>query len=213
MRVNDELRRTHPSFVRRFGLLTLGLFTTVSSVVPPYSQPFSFHTAQLSYLERAGALRDSTMNLLHPFAFTALRDDQDTFTLSEVRRQPDWTIFVEAMTKEMKAHEYNHHWIVIPSKTAKITPVQEVWSFKRKINPLVEVVKYKARLNAHGGQTQYGVHYWDTFAPVVQWFTIRILLIVSIIENLNKRSVDFVLAFPQADIKVDVYMRLPFGYQ
>ena len=86
-------------------------------------------------------------------------------------------------------------------------------SFKRKRNPIGKIIKYKARLNVHGGQIKQGVHYWDTFAPVVQWFTVRILLILSIIEQLNTRSIDFVLAFPQAEINVNVFMRLPFGFE
>ena len=36
---------------------------------------------------------------------------------------------------------------------------------------------------------------------------------LSLLENLHSRSINFVLAFPQAKIEVDVYMRLPFGYQ
>ena len=27
-------------------------------------------------------------------------------------------------------------------------------------------------MNAHWGQQEYGVNYWETFAPVVQWTTI-----------------------------------------
>ena len=88
-----------------------------------------------------------------------------------------------------------------------------VWLFKRKRNPMGKIIKYKSRLNVHGGQTKQGVQYWDTFVPVVQWFTVRILLLLSIIKQLNTRSIDFVLAFPQAEINVDVFMRLPFGFE
>ena len=92
-------------------------------------------------------------------------------------------------------------------------PVNAVWTFKRKRDPLGNITKHKARLNVHGGQTTQGVHYWDTYVPVVQWLTVRIVLILSLLENLNSRSIDFVLAFPQAKIEVDVYMRIPFGYK
>ena len=37
---------------------------------------------------------------------------------------------------------------------------------KRRITTQ-EVYKWKAHLNVHGGQQEHGVHYWDTYAPVV----------------------------------------------
>ena len=35
---------------------------------------------------------------------------------------------------------------------------------------------------------------------------------ISIIHDLETRSIDFVLAFPQADLDVDIYMELPYGF-
>ena len=32
------------------------------------------------------------------------------------------------------------------------------------------------------------------------------------IENLNTKSIEFVLAYPQADLDVDIYMELPQGF-
>ena len=43
--------------------------------------------------------------------------------------------------------------------------------------------------------------------------SVRILLILSIIFNLKSRSIDFVLAFPQADLEIPVYMFLPVGME
>ena len=30
-----------------------------------------------------------------------------------------------------------------------------------------EINKWKAWLNVHGGQQDYGMHYWETYTPVV----------------------------------------------
>ena len=84
-----------------------------------------------------------------------------------------------------------------------------VWSMKRKRNPLGQVIKCKARLCAHGGQTQEGIHYTNTFAPVVTWTTIRFLLILSLINGWHTRQIDFVMAYPQAKVSHDVYMLIP----
>ena len=40
-----------------------------------------------------------------------------------------------------------------------------------------EVYKWKARLNVHGGKQEHGVNYWETYAPVIGWTTIRLFLI------------------------------------
>jgi hypothetical protein len=57
----------------------------------------------------------------------------------------------------------------------------------------------------------WGQDYWETYAPVVTWASVRLLLIVAKIHGLSSKSIDFVLAFPQADLDVPVYMELPAG--
>ncbi len=76
-----------------------------------------------------------------------------------------------------------------------------------------EIVKHKARLNLHGGMQEYGVNYYETHAPVVTWFAIRIMIVFSILFNRAMRQIDFVMAFPQAPIEMDMYMELPKGIE
>ena len=59
----------------------------------------------------------------------------------------------------------------------------------------------------------WGTNYWETYAPVVNWVSVRLLLAVVKIHGLPSKSIDFVLAFPQADLKVPVYMELPLGFE
>jgi len=86
-------------------------------------------------------------------------------------------------------------------------------SFKRKRFPDGQLNKHKARLCAHGGQQQWGVNYWETYAPVVNWISVRFLLIVSELAGLETQALDFVLAFPQADLDVPVFMEIPPGIE
>jgi hypothetical protein len=76
---------------------------------------------------------------------------------------------------------------------------------KRRIDTR-KVYKHKARLNIHGGQQTHGVNYWETFSPVVNWFSIRLCM-----TDRYTRQIDFVLAFPQADVECDLFMELPRG--
>ena len=43
--------------------------------------------------------------------------------------------------------------------------------------------------------------------------TVRLLLALCNIHGLESKSIDFVLAFPQADLDVDIWMELPMGIE
>ncbi len=55
----------------------------------------------------------------------------------------------------------------------------------------------------------WGVDYWETYDPTVNWISIRFLLTIAEILKLETREIDFVLAFLQAKLDVPVYMELP----
>ena len=76
-----------------------------------------------------------------------------------------------------------------------------------------EVYKWKARLNIHGGQQEYGIHSTETYSPVVNWSSVRLITILSIINRWCTKQVDFVLAYPQAPLHYDTYMKLPPGVE
>ena len=80
---------------------------------------------------------------------------------------------------------------------------------KQKRNPIGEIVKWKARLCAGGHRSIEFVDYLDTYSPVVSWQTIRLIFTLAIVNNWHIKSIDFVVTFPQADVKTDIYMRPP----
>ena len=163
-----------------------------------------------------GALLDT-----HPLAMLvtwtrsliAKRSDPDTMTLTEAMKQLDREQFIEAMIKEVTAHTEKGHWEVVRKATVPWgnKPILAVWSMKRKRDPAGDIIKWKARLCAHGGMQIHGVNYWDTYSPVVSWSTVRLVLILALVLGWHTRSLDFVLAYPQADVKTDIFMRPPQG--
>jgi hypothetical protein len=90
--------------------------------------------------------------------------------------------------------------------------IMSIWSFKRKRYPDGMLNKHKARLCAHGGMQTWGTNYWETYAPFVNWASICLLLAVEKIHGLPSKSINFVLACPQADLEVPVYMEFPLGF-
>ena len=89
--------------------------------------------------------------------------------------------------------------------------ILDILSFKRKRFPDGRLLKHKTRPCAHGGMQKRGINYWETYAPVVNWIRVQTLLAITNIYKLGSRSIDFVLAFTQADFDVNVYKELPIG--
>ena len=93
----------------------------------------------------------------------------------------------------------------------QLLTILDIWLFKRNRFPDGKLLKHKARLCAHGGLKKWGINYWETYAPVVNWISVRTLLAITKIHKLRSRSIAFVIVFPQANLDVNVYMELPIG--
>ena len=119
------------------------------------------------------------------------------------------------MVKEIKDHEEGDHWELF--ERSKMPPgaktILSFWAFKRKRLPDSTIAKYKARLNTHGGMQRWGVDYWETYAPIVNLISVRLILAISVIHKLDTKSIDFVQAFPQANLERDVFMELQYGFE
>ena len=170
----------------------------------------------MNQIEKVNLNFDGTTNYSHPFAFASSLADNEAYSLKEMLKQPDVPSFVQAMKDEVHAHESNEHWELVPRSTiGDSKTILAIWSFKRKRFPDGSLNKHKARLCAHGGMQKWGVNYWETYAPVVNWISVRTLLAISIMQDLPTTAIDFVLAFPQATLSEHerIYMEIPYGFQ
>jgi hypothetical protein len=103
-------------------------------------------------------------------------------------------------------------WEVVSRELAdKILP--STWTYKVKRYPDGSVRKLKARFCARRDCQIEGVDFFDTYAPVVSWHTVRTLLVLSIVLGLHTKQVDYTLAFCQAPIDTDVYVEMPRGFK
>ena len=146
----------------------------------------------------------------------ANKSDPDTMYVDQALKAPDREQFLDAMKQEVNDHHANKHWSIIPRsglpEGTRVLP--SVWAMKRKRRIATrEVYKHKARLNLHGGMMEYGVNYWETYAPVVNWFSIRLFLVVALLFGWHARQVDFTLAYCQAEPECDMYMEIPRGFE
>ena len=119
-----------------------------------------------------------------------------------------------AMDDEMKSQKDNKTWIIVArtSVPAGKRVLQCKWVFKIKCDADGNPVRYKARLCAKGYQQRPGVDYFDTFAPVISYKTLRLLLTIAAVYDYEIKQIDVVTAFLNAPMNEEVYMELPDGY-
>ncbi len=158
-------------------------------------------------------LYDGTINCFSTVTQSSIASSK-TFTYKKAMSESDYHEFFKAMVKEVDDHESRNHWTVMqpcnmPSDTKTII---SIWSFKRKCYPDGTLNKHKARLCAHGRMQTWGQNYWETYAPVVNWASNCLILAIAKIHGLSLKSIDFVFAFPQADLEIPLFMELPIGF-
>lgn len=214
------LRRSPRLRSKKTGLVALVMGASVflagltNTVFPPVDGKEGLSTTQriAHRYHSVNSNVDGTINGVLGSIFATIADN-DCYTYSGMLKQPDRHKFIEAMIKETAVHEERGHWIRMlrSDMPAGAKTILSIWSFKRKRMPEGLISKYKARLCAHGGMQSWGVDYWETYAPVVNWMSVRFILTVAKIHDLDTKVIDFVLAFPQAKLDVDVFMEVPAG--
>ena len=134
----------------------------------------------------------------------------------EAMKEPDAGEFKKAMRGEMDAQVEGKvleltHLNDVP-KNAKLLPA--VWPMKRKRHiKTQEVYKWKARLNVDGSRMVHKRDYDQTYAPVASWNIIRLLLILVMVNSWHTNQIDCILAFTQATVDRNLYMKIPKGFE
>ena len=151
----------------------------------------------------------------HPMACKA-STDPDTMYMHEAMKEKDRKQFILAMKKEVEDQMANGNYTIVHIKDVPkgkiILPA--VWQMRRKRDIKTRLVKkYKARLNIDGSKMKQGLHYDLTYAPVASWNSIRLLLILVAVEGWHTQQIDYVLAFPQAPVEKEIYMKIPKGFE
>ena len=73
--------------------------------------------------------------------------------------------------------------------------------------------RYKARLVAKGYSQCPGFDFKETFAPTVRYSTIRIVLALAALEDLELHSVDISHAYLNGTLEEEIYMTQPEGFE
>lgn len=147
-------------------------------------------------IEQACGLYAGTFNPSPIFAFSSIASNNYVYTLLQITKQEDIQDFADAIFKEIDVHvkrKYFRMWIKdtfidkLYQERKILKTTQYIWSFKMKMKPDGSVEKHKEKIFTHGGMQIYGVDFWEIYAPVVNWVSVRILLTIDIGNKLPSR--------------------------
>lgn len=128
----------------------------------------------------------------------------------EAQKSSEAAKWKRAMEEEMEALRENNTWILV-DKPNNANILKNRWVYKMKPDP-TGPDKYKARLVVKGYQQRSGLDYTETFSPVVSFNAIRIMLSMIAAQNMYSQQFDVKTAFLYGNLKEDVYMTQPEGF-
>jgi hypothetical protein len=205
-RKNDQPSRVTRESINQQFLSTLRWDKFTHTCTNAHSTLGSFISEHRRYL-----CKSNLLDYLNPAIFSTMANKDDNPTFKEAMAGPDAAGFVTAMEAEvMTLIELDVFEIVQRNNNMKV--LSGVWALKRKRYPDGSIRKLKARYCARGFEQVEGVDYFETFAPVVMWLTVRLLLIMSILLELETTQIDYTAAFVHADIDCLVYVAMPPGF-
>ena len=180
--------------VRTSGRSGKGTFTTKKFTEEDFSKPEKIRMAKIA--------RNIDPN-----------DEDEPVTVREAVSHPtrgkQWE---KAIQDEVNSLIKNHTWDLVPRPQNRQV-VSNKFAFKHKKDERAIIVRLKARLVARGFSQIYGIDYLDTYAPVVKLASIRILLAIAAIFDLEIHQMDVVTAFLAGDLEEEIYMEQPEGFK
>ncbi len=91
-------------------------------------------------------------------------------------------------------------------------PISYKWVFKIKHGVDGEVERYKARLVARGFTQTFRVDYNESFTIVAKFLSIRCILVLMTINDMEIHQMDVQTAFLNGDLEEKIYMEQPEGF-
>ena len=138
----------------------------------------------------------------------SLSDEPNSY--QEAIESSEASFWIEAMNHEIETINLNETWDTCELPFER-TPISCKWVFKKKKESNGNV-KYKARLVARGFSQREGIDYFDTYAPVVRFTSLRLLIAYSVKKGLEIYHFDIDSAFLHGELKEEIYMVQPESF-
>ncbi|KAF3616494.1 hypothetical protein FXO38_34517 [Capsicum annuum] len=114
----------------------------------------------------------------------------------------------KAVNSEIDSILSNHTWELVDLPPGN-KPLGSKWICKRKIKADGTIDKYKARLVVKGFKQKEGLDYFDTYSPVTRITSIRMLIALASVYDLQIHQMDVKAAFLNGELEEEIYMEQP----
>ncbi len=179
----------------------------VSPIPEPMVEPIPLRrsTRIIKAPERLFLISDGTKDIL-------IVENGEPTTYKEAMMDEDSDKWLEAMKSEIASMYENKVWTLVDVPEG-VRPIDCKWVFKKKTDMDGQVYLYKARLVAKGFKQVQGIDYDETYSPVAQLKSIRILLAIAAFYDYEIWQMDVKTAFLNGYLEEDVYMTQPEGFE
>ena len=144
------------------------------------------------------------------YFLTYLLEDEPQ-SLKEAMSSHEAPYWKEIINDEVESILQNHMWELVDLPPGS-KPLGYKWIFKKKMKADGSIDKYKAILVVKGYNQKEGLEYFDTYSPVKRISSIRMLIVITAIHNLEIHQMDVKTTFLNGDLDEEIYMEQPKGF-
>lgn len=150
---------------------------------------------------------------LNTVALLSHQSSESELTYEDVMSSPECEHWIAAMEAEKNAMKMKNVFVRIPrsSRKSNVPVITMVWTFKKKKLPDGSPL-YKARLCARGCNDPTTYEQRDTYAPVIKFDVLRLILVLAAQNGWHIKHVDVSTAYLNSDIEYEIYAIPPPGY-
>ena len=117
----------------------------------------------------------------------------------DLKGRPDYEKWLQAAHEEILGLLENGTWTLEKLPPGR-SSIGSRWVFKLKKRPDGSIERYKARLVGKGFSQRPGMDFDQTFSPTAKWASLRAILAIVALEDLECISVDISRAFLNGDM-------------
>ena len=135
-------------------------------------------------------------------------------TYAAAMRSPEHRQWDTAMKEELESLRAHDTWDIVSESEAEAAhrrPIGCKWVYKLKLKSDGTVDRFKARLVAKGFTQREGFDFHETFAPVMMYKSLRVLLCLAAVEDLEVDQLDVNNAFLNGVMDCVNFMQMPPG--
>jgi hypothetical protein len=139
--------------------------------------------------------------------------NEDNPSFDTPTRGPFQAQFCQAMRTKFNTLTQDFDcWEYVPNPGKDV--LLSTWAFKIKRYPDGRIKKFKARFCARGAKQQEGIDYFETWAPVLQWLTVQIVMTLALKFNLISVQCNITAALIHARVPVTetIHVHQPRGF-